>query len=115
MSRKPPGRTVTIQKALRKVGVQVFVLRLCISGMTPRSRAALINLKDICETYLKGRYHLEVIDLCQQPELAAKYDVVATPTLLKAMPPPLQRLIGDLSDTAGTMRRLGVSATTGTI
>ncbi|NGZ95724.1 MAG: circadian clock protein KaiB [Nitrospira sp. WS110] len=114
MSGKSPDRTVDFQKVLKKADVQVYVLRLCISGMTPRSRAALINLKHICETYLKGRYRLEVIDLHQQPWLAAKHQVLATPTLLKSSPPPVRRLIGDLSDTAGTLRRLGVSVTTGT-
>jgi circadian clock protein KaiB len=77
--------------------------------MTPRSRDALINLKQICDAYLDGQYQLEVIDLYQQPALAAAYQVIATPTLLKSYPPPLRRLIGDLSDTEATIRRLGIA------
>lgn len=84
------------------------MLRLCISGMTPRSRRALLNLKQICDEHLKGQYELEVIDLYQQPELAARYEVIASPTLFKIMPPPLRRMIGDLSDTPSLLRRLGI-------
>ncbi|OQW32652.1 MAG: hypothetical protein A4E19_04620 [Nitrospira sp. SG-bin1] len=112
MSKKPRDKTATYDRALAKADAQVYVLRLCISGMTPRSRAALVNLKKICETYLKGQYQLEVIDLYQQPGLAAKHQILATPTLLKTVPPPLRRLIGDLSDTTGSLRRLGVSVET---
>ncbi|HEY6085732.1 MAG TPA: circadian clock KaiB family protein [Nitrospira sp.] len=89
---------------------QMYVFRLCVSGMTPRSRQALVNLKKICAEYLEGQYQLEVIDLYQQPALAAEHQIIATPTLLKSFPPPLRRLIGDLSDTEGTLRRLGISA-----
>lgn len=113
MSKKPSDTTAKYEKALSDADAQMYVLRLCISGMTPRSREAIVNLKHICETYLKGQYQLEVIDLYQQPELAAKYHVLATPTLLKTVPPPLRRLIGDLSDTAGSLRRLGVTVKTG--
>lgn len=112
MAKKRTGKTAEYEKVLKKSDAQLYVLRLCISGMTPRSRAALVNLKKICETYLKGQYQLEVIDLYQQPELAAKHQVLATPTLLKSVPPPLRRLIGDLSDTAESLRRLGVSIET---
>ncbi len=111
--KKPPNATAQYEKALKEPDAQGYVLHLCISGMTPRSRAALLNLKEICETHLKGRYQLEVIDLYQQPELAAKHQVLATPTLVKTLPPPLRRLIGDLSDTAESLRRLGVSVKTG--
>jgi circadian clock protein KaiB len=90
------------------VDAQMYVLRLCVSGMTPRSRDALINLKQICDAYLEGHYQLEVIDLYQQPALAAAHQIIATPTLLKSYPPPLCRLIGDLSDTEATIRRLGI-------
>jgi circadian clock protein KaiB len=87
---------------------QMYVLRLCVSGMTPRSRDALMNLKQICDAYLDGHYQLEVIDLYQQPALAAAHQIIATPTLLKSYPPPMRRLIGDLSDTEATIRRLGI-------
>ena len=88
---------------------QLYLLKLCISGMTPRSRKALINLKRICEEYLPGQYELEVIDLYQQPELAARHQVIATPTVLKGVPLPLRQMIGDLSDTKAALRRLGIA------
>ena len=87
-----------------------YALRLCISGMTRRSQQALINVKHICDSYLKGRYHLEVIDLYQQPELAAQLQIIATPTLVRDQPLPLRRLIGNLSDTSQALRLLGVPA-----
>jgi circadian clock protein KaiB len=74
-----------------------FVLRLYVTGLTPRSTQAIDTIKDLCEEELKGRYDLEVIDLAKQPELAREADVVAAPTLIKQLPLPLRRLIGDLS------------------
>lgn len=85
-----------------------YVLKLCISGMTARSCEALCNLKQLCDAHLKGRYQLEVIDLYQQPALAATHQIIATPTLLKNYPLPSRRLIGNLSDTDTTLRRLGI-------
>jgi circadian clock protein KaiB len=75
-----------------------YRLRLYVAGMTPRSTLAIANLKEICEEYLKGRYALEVIDIYQQPVLAEGDQIIAVPTLIKKLPPPLRRLIGDLSD-----------------
>lgn len=113
MPKNPPSVTAKYEHALTKADTRLYVLRLCISGMTPRSRTALRNIKEICETHLKGHYQLDVIDLYQQPELAVKHQVIATPTLLKEVPPPLRQLIGDLSDTAGTLRRLGITRESG--
>ena len=87
-----------------------YALRLCITGMTRRSQQALMNVTHICDRYLKGRYHLEVIDLYQQPQLAAELQIIATPTLLRDQPLPLRRLIGSLSDTKQALRLLGVPA-----
>ena len=87
---------------------QIYLLKLCISGMTPRSRQAVVNIKRICEEYLAGQYELEIIDLYQQPELAARHQIVATPTLLRNLPAPLRQMFGDLSDTKATLRRLGI-------
>jgi circadian clock protein KaiB len=75
-----------------------YVLRLYVTGSTPRSAVAIRNLKAICEEHLKGRYQLEVIDVYQRPKLAQDEQIVATPTLIKALPTPLRRLIGDLSN-----------------
>lgn len=87
---------------------QGYVLRLCISGMTQRSRDAVVNLKRICDGHLDADYELEVIDLYQQPELAARYNVIATPTLLKEAPLPSRQLFGDLRDTEDVLRKLGI-------
>jgi circadian clock protein KaiB len=107
--KNPAGTTADYEAALTKADAQMYVLRLCVSGMTPRSSQALINLKQICEDYLEGHYQLEVIDLYQEPALAAAHQIIATPTLLKEFPPPLRRLIGDLSDTNATLQRLGIT------
>jgi circadian clock protein KaiB len=73
-------------------------LRLYITGMTPRSRRAIENIKTICEEYLEGRYDLEVFDICSRPCLAKDEQIIAAPTLIRKLPVPLRRLIGDLSD-----------------
>lgn len=76
-----------------------YTLRLYIVGITPRSMHAVNNIKKICEEHLQGRYVLEVIDLYQQPHLASGEQIIAAPTLIKYLPLPLRRFIGDLSDT----------------
>jgi circadian clock protein KaiB len=101
--------TAKFEADLAQADAQMYILKLCVSGMTPRSREAVTNLKHICDAYLDGHYQLEVIDLYQQPALAAKHQIIATPTLLKNHPLPLRRLIGNLSDTVGTLQKLGIS------
>ena len=76
-----------------------YLLRLYVTGTTSKSVRALTNLKTFCEAYLAGRYVLEVVDIYQQPALAKKDQIIAAPTLIKELPPPLRRLIGDLADT----------------
>jgi len=75
-----------------------FILRLYVAGMTPRSTRAIANIREICEGRLKGRYNLQVIDLYQHPELAAEEQIVALPTLVRKLPQPLRRMVGDLSN-----------------
>jgi circadian clock protein KaiB len=75
-----------------------FNLRLYVAGQTPKSLAAIANLKKICEDNLAGRYRIEVIDLVVTPQLAAGDQIVAIPTLVRRLPPPLKRMIGDLSN-----------------
>jgi len=75
-----------------------YILRLYISGTTSRSISAVINLKKICEEYLHGRYELEVIDMYQMPRLAKDEQIIATPTLIKKLPLPMRRIIGDMSN-----------------
>ncbi|MCW2317315.1 circadian clock protein KaiB [Rhodoblastus acidophilus] len=74
-----------------------WLLRLYIAGGSPRSQAALANLKGVCDEYLPGRYELEVIDLVAHPERARADQIVAVPTLVRRLPPPITKIIGDLS------------------
>ena len=75
-----------------------YVLRLYVTGMTPRSTDAVATIKALCEEHLQGRYDLEVIDIYQHPQLAKDEQIIAVPTLVKELPAPLRRLIGNLSD-----------------
>ena len=94
--------------AQQEPDTRLFVLRLCVSGMTPRSQAAIINVTRLCAQHLADRHSLEIIDIYQQPELARQYQIVATPTLIKEAPLPEGRILGSLSDMADTLKRLGV-------
>lgn len=76
-----------------------YLLRLYVSGMTPRSRRAIENVKRICEEHMEGAYELEIIDIYQQPIFAREGQIVAAPTLVKELPPPLRKFIGDMSQT----------------
>ena len=78
---------------------ETWELRLYTAGQTPKSIQAFNNLKRICEEHMPGRYHIEVIDLVQNPRLAKEDQIVAIPTLVRKLPEPLRRIIGDLSDT----------------
>jgi circadian clock protein KaiB len=94
---------VTSRARSRKSGrngapVEIFVLRLYVAGTSERSARAIHNAKQICEAHLPGRYELEVIDIFQQKERARDDQIVAVPTLIKKLPAPLKRFIGDLSD-----------------
>jgi len=82
-----------------KASAEFFDLRLYIAGQTPRSLAALANLQRICDEHLEGRYRLEVIDLVERPQLARGDQIFALPTLVRKLPEPIRRLVGDLSDT----------------
>ena len=75
-----------------------YVLRLYVTGMTPRSTQAIKNLQAICDEYLDGRYELDVIDIYQQPVLAKGEQIVAAPTLIRKLPLPIRRLVGDMSE-----------------
>jgi circadian clock protein KaiB len=77
----------------------IWELRLYVAGQTPKSLAAFDNLKRICEEHLAGRYRIEVIDLVKNPKLARDEQIVAIPTLVRKLPDPIRRIVGDLSDT----------------
>ena len=78
---------------------RLWQLRLYVAGQTPKSLTAFGNLKQICENHLKGRYRIEVIDLVDQPHLSKGDQILAIPTLVRKLPPPVRKIIGDLSDT----------------
>jgi circadian clock protein KaiB len=88
----------TLMKAAQAAGSEVYVLRLYITGMTPRAGRAVENVRAICDEHLEGRYDLEVIDVYQQPVLARDEQIIAAPTLIKELPLPLRRIIGDMSN-----------------
>src|ERR1041385_6331906 len=75
-----------------------YVLKLYVTGKTPRAELAIANLRRICEEELRGQYELQIIDVLEHPQLAEDDKILATPTLIKRLPPPLRRVIGDLSD-----------------
>ena len=82
---------------------ETWNLRLYVAGQSPKSLTAFSNLKTICEEHLKGRYKIEVVDLLQNPQLAAGDQIVAIPTLVRKLPEPLRKIVGDLSNTERTL------------
>lgn len=89
--------TAAFEKALLSAQTKKYTLRLYIAGTSPQSARAIANVKKICEQNLNGQYELQVIDLYQQPQLAQGEQIVAAPTLIKKLPLPLRRIIGDMS------------------
>ena len=89
-----------------------YKLRLFIAGASPNSLRAISNIRSFCEENLKGRYHLEIIDVYQQPQIATKDQVIALPLLIKSSPLPLKRLIGDMSDKARVIKGLDLDVAT---
>jgi circadian clock protein KaiB len=90
-----------------------YVLRLYITGSTPHSVRAIVNIRKICEEHLKGRYNLEVVDISQNPVLAEGEQIIAAPTLIKKLPLPLRRFIGDMSQTERILLGLDLRLDTG--
>ena len=90
--------TEEFEKAAAERERAKYVLRLYVTGMTPKSTLAIANVQELCEKHLAGCYELKVIDIYQQPKLAKGEQIIATPTLIKKLPLPLRRLIGDMSD-----------------
>lgn len=96
---KPKSKKASGKKAAAKNGAAAMVeLRLYVAGQTPKSLAALANLKKICNDHLTGRYKLHVIDLVKTPQLAQGDQILAIPTLVRNLPVPIRKIIGDLSD-----------------
>ncbi|WP_036251971.1 circadian clock KaiB family protein [Methylobacter sp. BBA5.1] len=94
---------------------EMWKLRLYVAGQTPKSLTAFANLKRICEEYLKGRYSVEVIDLLENPQLAAGDQILAIPTLVRNLPEPMRKIIGDLSNTERVLVGLDLRQRKGTI
>lgn len=88
---------------------QRYVFSLYIAGTTPHAARALVNIRKLCEKYLSGRYQLEVVDIAQYPERAKEAQIIAAPTLIKTLPLPLRRFIGDMSHTEKLLLGLDLS------
>ncbi len=111
MTAKRKGRKSTLRSVAASLETpDRWNLRLYVAGQTPRSVAAFANLKNICETHLKGKYKIEVIDLLANPELARADEIVAIPTLIRKLPPPVKKIIGDLSSKERTLVGMELAA-----
>ncbi|NVN90063.1 MAG: thiol-disulfide isomerase [Desulfuromonadales bacterium] len=115
MSKKKTTGPAAIQDATKEFELALqesdqagYVLRLYVSGMTPNSQRAIENIRKICAEHLEGRYQLEIIDIYQQPFFAKEGQIVAAPTLVKELPPPLRKFIGDMSQTERILLGLDV-------
>jgi circadian clock protein KaiB len=97
MRKAKPVENVTASKGRTRSRGERYVLRLYVTGLTPNSTRAIANIQTLCETHLKGRYDLRIIDIYQKPALAKGEQIIAAPTLVKKLPLPLRRLVGDLS------------------
>ena len=95
----PKSTAEALEQTSRARRNERYVLRLYVTGMTPKSIRAIENVRTICEEHLHGRYQLEVIDVYQQPTLAKGEQIIAAPTLIKKLPLPLRKIIGDMSNT----------------
>jgi circadian clock protein KaiB len=102
--RAQPG----VGKGRRKAASARVLLELYVAGQSPKSVSAIANIKRICKEHLHARCELEVIDLYQQPHRAMHQQIIALPTLIRQLPPPLRRIIGDLSDTERVLLKLGL-------
>ncbi len=106
--KKAPAKTSKKVRELHREEDLRYDLRLYVAGQTPRSLQALSNLRKICEEHLAGRYRVEIIDLMQKPQLAAADQILAIPTLVRSIPKPARKIIGDLSNTERVLIGLDV-------
>jgi circadian clock protein KaiB len=111
MKAKKENSDITIKKEKStKTSKDAWVLRLYVAGQTPKAILAFTNLKRICEEQLNGKYSIEVVDLLKNPHLANEYQIVALPTLIRKLPVPVRKIIGDLSDTERVLMGLDLLA-----
>ena len=104
----PTKKTTTSKRARRTQ--KTWELRLYVAGQTPKSLTAFANLKKICDEHLAGQYHIEVVDLVKNPQLASGDQILAIPTLVRKLPEPIRKIIGDLSDTERVLVGLNLRA-----
>jgi circadian clock protein KaiB len=97
----------------REAEPETWYLRLYVAGQTPKCAAAFANLKKLCEEHLAGRYQIEVVDLLEDPKLAKGDQILAIPTLVRRLPPPLKKIIGDLSNTERVLVGLDLRSSSG--
>jgi len=97
--KKGESSTEEFENALKKSAEEKYLLKLYVTGLTPASTRAINNIRKICEEHLHGRYELQIIDIYQQPVLAKGEQIIAAPTLIKKLPLPLRKFIGDMSNT----------------
>lgn len=107
LATKPKGKPRS-QPKVRQEGTAQYELRLYVAGSTPKSLAAISNLREICEEHIAGRYKVSVIDLIQKPHLARGDQILAVPTLVRGLPVPMKKIIGDLSDTGRVLVGLDI-------
>ncbi len=106
MTEQPEDTLQSFEQIISNNGQGTYLLRLYVTGTTPKSVNAISNIKQICEKHLKGRFELEVIDIYQKPHMAKQDQIIALPTLIKKLPMPLRRIIGDLSDSERVLMSL---------
>lgn len=107
---EPRDATAAFEKALADEPQAKYVFTLYVAGARSRSQRAIENIRRLCEEHLAGRYELQIIDIYQQPALAEDAQIIAAPTLVKKIPPPLQRLIGDLANEGNLRISLGIKS-----
>ena len=98
MARRTPDAAKDLAKAAKQQQDARYVLKLYVAGITPKSEAAIRSVTEVCEEHLKDRYELEIVDIYQQPTLAKGEQIIAAPTLIKKLPLPLRRLIGNMAN-----------------
>lgn len=98
MRKKPEDHALALTRAASALAKTKYVLRLYVAGISPKSERAIRSVKDLCEQYLPNRYELEIVDIYQQPGAVREEQVIVAPTLIKKLPLPLRRLIGDMAN-----------------
>ncbi len=112
MSETPGRKRQSVKMAASD---EVWILKLYVAGQTPKSMAAFANLKKICEDHLAGKYHIEIVDLLKNPALAKGDQILALPTLVRQLPPPVKKLIGDLANTERVLVGLDIKPAANTL